>query len=139
MQGRAFLDLAKEIIQGNTEVHWRGAAGRIYYGLMLEFRDALQRWGFTAPPRMNVHAFVRLRFTFAANADLKAIGGLLDSLSQLRNRADYQLGRIREFLSSAVTQQALQEAQRHLAVLDSVNSDPSRNAAAVAAIRKAFP
>ena len=41
MRGREFLDLAKEIIRGATEKHWRGTAGRAYSALMLEGRDAL--------------------------------------------------------------------------------------------------
>jgi hypothetical protein len=36
MQGKEFLLLAKEIFAGGTERHWRGAAGRAYYALMLE-------------------------------------------------------------------------------------------------------
>src|SRR5947207_3348204 len=74
MRGRQFLDLARDNLSGNTEVHWRGAAGRAYYALFLECRDALFSWGFVMPPRDNVHTFVRLRFTFAAEPDLKTIG-----------------------------------------------------------------
>ena len=52
---------------------------------MLECRDALFRWGFKLPPRENVHSLVRLRFTFAADADLKNIGMTLETLVKRRN------------------------------------------------------
>jgi hypothetical protein len=78
MDGRAFLVVASELAQGPTEAHWRAAAGRAYYALMLEGRDALQRWGFPIPPRDQVHAFVRLRFIFATDVDFKEVGYALE-------------------------------------------------------------
>jgi hypothetical protein len=68
MKGRAFLGAAREMAAGTTEDRWRTAAGRAYYALMLEGREALRRWGFSVPPRHNVHAFVRLRLVFAADS-----------------------------------------------------------------------
>src|SRR5438874_8968742 len=91
MEGRKFLDIAQELVQGPTEAHWPAAAGRAYYGLMLEGRDALERWGFTLPPRDQVHTFVRLRFIYSNDPDLKQVGYALEQLSKLRNKADYAL------------------------------------------------
>src|SRR5437660_9508651 len=92
MRGRDFLLVAQQFIRGGTEAHWRSAAGRTYYALLIESRDLLQRWGFNLPPRDKVHASVRLRFTYAADPDMKDVGLALDLLSQLRNQADYDMG-----------------------------------------------
>ena len=139
MQGRAFLDLAREIILGDSEVHRRGAVGRAYYALMLECRNALFRWGFKLPPRDNVHSFVRLRFMYASDPDLRVIGLRLENLVKLRNQADYQLTLVANFRTNATAQQAIDDAAHAIALLDAIDAYPARQAAAVAAIRKAFP
>jgi hypothetical protein len=139
MQGRQFLDLARDNLAGGSEVHWRGAAGRAYYALMLECRDALVRWGLKLLPRDNVHTFVRLRFTFAAHPDLRTIGMTLEKLGQLRNRADYDLSTLLAFASAAVATNAVQEAALRIDLLDAIERDPLRRTAALAAIQKAFP
>jgi hypothetical protein len=139
MQGKEFLVLAREIFAGATERHWRGAAGRAYYALMLEGRDALFRWGFALPPRDNVHSFVRLRFSFPADPDLKKIGDALQDLSRLRNRADYDLSPGIFFASPLWTQRAIQSASDAIVLLDAIDGDPTRRAAAIAAIRIRFP
>jgi hypothetical protein len=135
MNGRAFLDPARDLAQGVTEAYWRGAAVHAYYALFLEGRDALLRWGFPAAPRHNVHAFVRLKFTFAGDRDLKRIGNALDKLVQLRNKASYDLHFLSEFATPPVATTAIQLAAAALAQLDAIEADPVRRAAAIATIR----
>jgi hypothetical protein len=139
MQGRAYLELAREIVVGGTEKHWRGASGRAYYAVMLESRDALFRWGFALPPRENVHHFARMRFSFPAHAELKVIGDTLDHQCRLRNQADYDLSTNPAFTSATRAQHAIRDAEVAIALLDAIDGDAARRAAAVAAIRAAFP
>lgn len=91
MDGRAFLQVAREVFRGRTEAHWHSAAGRAYYALMLECRAALQRWGFQVPHGPGVHNFVRLRFSRTGDADLQAISDDLDWMCRVRNYADYEI------------------------------------------------
>src|SRR5262249_49282486 len=90
MDGRQFLDTARRMAQGQIEADWRTAAGRAYYALFIESRDALLRWGFTIRSKRDIHHFVRLSFIYAADRELKQIGSYLEELGRLRSVADYQ-------------------------------------------------
>jgi hypothetical protein len=134
MAGRGFLDVARESASGATEFHWRSAVVDAYYALFLECRDALFSWGFTKPRRDNVHTWVRLRFTYAADTDLKAIAKALDLLVIRRNSASYDLKFLSLFADSAAAHDAIRVAADGLASLDAIAGDPARRAAAVASI-----
>lgn len=134
MQGRAFVEVAREVAAGRTEAHWRAAVIHAYYALFLECREALRRWGIVIPPRQDVHSFVRLRFLYAANADLKALGRALDRWCYFRNQANYDLSTLARFATDALALDAIRETTAALALLDALDADPMRRAAAIAAI-----
>jgi hypothetical protein len=135
MRGRDFLDPARLLMTGATEPYWRATAGHAYYALLLECRDALLRWGFSVPRGAGVHAHVRLRFIYATDPDLKRIGYMLEELVKLRNLASYQLAPSAHFASPARARRAIQEATDTLTVLDQIDTDPVRRAAAIASIQ----
>jgi hypothetical protein len=91
------------------------------------------------PPGDNIHVFVRRRFNFTSHPDLTDVGRALDDLSSLRNRADYHLSSLPEFSSAAPATQAVAVAQSKISLLDVIEADSTRRAAAVAALRAAFP
>ena len=132
MQGRAFLDIARELLGGGTEAHRRATVIHSYYSLFLECRDALTRWGIAISPRQNVHSAVRLRFVYAGDVDLKDIGFDLDKWCRYRNDASYNLGVLQKFATDTLAQDALAEAAAALTLLDALESDPVRRAVAIA-------
>jgi hypothetical protein len=135
MNGRAFLTPAEELATGPSEAHWRASAGRSYYALFQEALAALGRWGIVAPRRENIHAYVRLRFTYTTNVDARFIGDNLDFLVKLRNDADYHLAILGCFGSSDEVVGAVGKSRDAIALLDSIESDPARRAGVVSSIR----
>ncbi len=133
MQGRDFLEVARELVGGATEAHWRATVIHAYYALFLECRETLVRWGITFLQQPNVHSAVRLRFLYAADPDLKRLGRDLDRWCGRRNHANYNLGVLRQFASNRLAQDAIQEAIAALALLDAIETAPARRAAAIAA------
>ncbi|MDB5352645.1 MAG: hypothetical protein JWN86_3892 [Planctomycetota bacterium] len=135
MNGRSFLVPAQELSVGSTEAHWRASAGRSYYALFQEALAALQRWGIAIPPRENIHAFVRLRFLYSTDAEVKDIGKAVEFLVSLRNEADYKLATAQRFRSSTESLRAVSLSRWAISRLDQIESDPDRLAEVIASIR----
>src|SRR5262245_9259250 len=131
MAGRGFLDVAREVVAGSTEFHWRAAAIPAYYALFLECRGAPFRWSHQRPRRDNVHAWVRLRLHYASDPDLKRLSDDLDNLVRLRNKASYDLLPLPSFISPAAAQDAIRQVVAALALVDSIDGDAARRAAAI--------
>lgn len=139
MDGRTFLDVARSSARGNTEAQWRVAAGRAYYALMLEGREALHRWGFVLPAREQLHYCVLSRFRDPADPDLNEVASRLDRLRKSRNEADYDLKSSNYFRSAGFAQQMIRLAEDALRILDQIDGSLQHRNLAAAAIRAAFP
>jgi hypothetical protein len=136
MQGREFLDLAREILALATSPrHWRAVLIHAYYAVLLECRDTMTRWGLPPLSRSQVHAQVRLRLIYAGDPDLKEIGLKLERLAMHRNTANYDLRPSALFGSANVPLADVQRAADALALLDAIDADPARRTAAVASIK----
>jgi hypothetical protein len=135
MQGRDFLELARELLAGTFPRHRRGVIIHAYYALLLECRETMARWGIPAPPRQQAHAQIRLRLIFAGDPTVKGIGYKLERLGQYRNLASYDLRALPMFASAKEAQEAVQNASDGIALLDTIDVDPVRRAAAIASIK----
>src|SRR5262249_22697466 len=133
------LNTAQRLIASSEEEDWRTAAGRAYYALMLECREALLNWGFGVPARDSLHAVVRLRFSYAPDSDAERIWYVVEQLGRLRNFADYELPTSPSFGDSSKAHRAILDAMAMIALLDKMVADPIRSASISAAIRAAFP
>jgi hypothetical protein len=134
MDGRALLDVARELAAGSSEPHWRSSVGRAHYALLHEVLGMLQRWGFSLPPRDKVHTFARLKLVYATDTDLKRIGLTLEALGRLRNAADYQLSTSGPFVSAKIAVSALADSEAAILLVDAIEADPARRSAAVGSI-----
>ena len=139
MDGRAFLTVAREVVRGATEAHWRTAAGRAYYALVIELRDAMTRWGLSRPIPSHVHQIVRRRVYASSDADMKQIGRWLDRLRDSRNEADYEMGALVEFATDSGTNGSISRASGALKLLDLILADIPRRDSIAAEIQAVLP
>lgn len=130
MNGRAYVAVARQPVQGPDKSFWLAGAGRAYDGLLWEAWTALERWGFAIPPHVNIHFHVRL--SCAVDPEAQLVGRGLEKLGDLRNRADYRRTFWRESQSAT---EAVIEAEENVARLDPIEADPQLRAAAIAGIR----
>lgn len=133
MRGRGFLIPGRRLATAATEGDWRGAAMVAYYALFLEGRAALGRWGSVIGRQANVHHFVRTRFDYATEKDLNRIADALDALGQLRAKASYE-ETLQPPITSSAAVKAVQRATDMIALLDAIEADPARRAAAITSL-----
>src|SRR5437773_4837445 len=124
MIGRRFLDVAVDLVRGTTEAHWRSAAGRAYYALLVEARDLIAQWGLSPPPRDKTHHALRHRFFAANDADLAQVSRDLEALGRTRNSADYDTALPGVFANDSRANDVIRIASAAITLLDAVNANP---------------
>src|SRR5437879_3740021 len=100
---------------------------------MLEDREALRHWGFLIPKGDQIHRFVRLRLLYAGDPDLSAVSLTLEESGKLRAEADYQIEKPGRFATLDDALQAAIDSNDALVLLDGVDGDKVRRAAAISA------
>ncbi len=139
MDGRDFLAVAREVVRGPTEAHWRTAAGRAYYAAMLALRDGFARWGLSAPPQASVHQLTQRRVFTSRDGDMKRIGRLLQRLRDARVIGDYELAGRPEFANDVEAHRMIRSAEDALALFAAIEADPPRRDAIAAEIKAVLP
>ena len=146
MDGREFLRSALDLLRSRAS--GIGALQRSLTDRVLRLRETnwakqrrILRGGLLCkpPPQESQHIFVRRRFIFTPHPDLKSVGQALDDLSTLRNQADYQLATSGKFSSAKSATNGVTAATAMVALLDTLDADPARRAAVVAALQAAWP
>ncbi len=139
MDGREFLDAAQHLLSLPKEVNWRSAVSRLYLAVLHEARAALDRWGFPLPAQVDIHDFVLLRFRSVTSMDLLRVWEALRRLVSFVEEADFALATVRLFADATEVSKHLVLAQVAIALLDQIDSDPARRAAAIGDIRARWP
>jgi uncharacterized protein (UPF0332 family) len=122
MNGRAFLDVADELVTGAHEAHWRSAVSRAYYATFHLARALLEGCGFGAPRAETAHAYLSLRLSNCGHPDLSVVGRELAELRRERNRADYDIASV---LPAPRAIDLVETAARLSELLEGALADPS--------------
>ncbi|HKI33165.1 MAG TPA: HEPN domain-containing protein [Gemmataceae bacterium] len=85
--------MAVRLAAGATEAEWRSATSRAYYAAFHAARDLFRGLGFVVPRADAAHKYLAFRLQNSGNTQLRDAGRELDDLRQLRNEADYDIGR----------------------------------------------
>jgi hypothetical protein len=109
IQGRAFLDVAWELLAGLGEADWRSAAIRAYYAGFHVARQLFDICGFKAPDGDRAHAYLWLRLSNSGHPDVNNAGLSLNHLRGKRNLADYDLYYSLDQISATTLVQAADE------------------------------
>jgi len=123
MTGKDFLAQARMLAANSTEVAWRSAVSRAYYGAFHEARDLVESLGFAVPPDANAYRYLYYRLSNAGYPQVNAAGQSLNALRRQRTWADYLL---RHLPPPRIAQAAVSMAEQIIQTLDAAIAEPIR-------------
>ena len=88
LRPQEFFSLAQELADNSTEVHWRSAISRAYYGVFHITRDRVSRRTNVTKGK-DVHKFLK---DYLSNNANRTLGQNLGDLHNQRKQADYDIG-----------------------------------------------
>jgi uncharacterized protein (UPF0332 family) len=107
MDGKDFIQVAKDLIKGASEAHWRSSISRSYYAAFHISRRFVLRKGGGVPQTRDAHMMVREYLIGSNDPEVSALGTILGDLHAKRRKADYDLESFR-VSSNDATMQMLQ-------------------------------
>jgi uncharacterized protein (UPF0332 family) len=83
---KEFIEISKELKQGNTEAHYRSIINRAYYGVFGHIRKALPIYSENSSIHQEVIKFLK----HSVNRNENKIASRLETLFKKRKEADYK-------------------------------------------------
>ncbi|MGV9141957.1 MAG: HEPN domain-containing protein [Promethearchaeota archaeon] len=108
---KKFIDISKELEEGNTEAHYRTIINRAYYGVFGHIKEKLQINNMT----QSVHQNVIQNLSNSIHINEKKVGKRLETLFKKRKEADYNYHRT---IAKNSCNFALKEAEKIIEIFD---------------------
>jgi uncharacterized protein (UPF0332 family) len=126
MQGRDFLDVAKNLARSQFEASLRSAISRAYYAMLNSAVQFLIQLGFRVAQGPGKHGEVHHRLSNSGVEQALKFSNMLDELRKRRNDADYNMNSA-EFQNQATCALWVANAELALALLADGDKEPLRS------------
>ena len=126
MQGRDFLDVAKNLARSQYEASLRSAISRAYYALLNSVVQFLPQLGFHVGQGPGKHGEVHHRLFNSGLEPMVEFSKILDELRRRRNDADYNMAS-GQFQNQATCALWVANAELAIGFLVDCNKEPLRN------------
>jgi len=125
MEGKAFLEIAQQLVQKRTEPALRSAISRAYYAAYNCCIQLLGELGFRFGQHAPAHEKVYQYLRNAGIIEIQDAADILNRLRRRRNSADYDMTSI-EFQNHIVCQLDLAKAQAIILQIEKYSHEPFR-------------